>query len=437
MNYRRFRHLFVIAAFLFATTALVAEQAELKIEAKPKEAFVFVDGKAVNHHARKLELTPGQHTIGIYNYGFLPKVQTVTLKEGDNPELEVSLTPAGDAVKGPWGLLKIEGVHNRDAVFLNGKTTEFFIGHVDEATSHLFLKQKMVLPPGIHQVTIVDPRLDKEVFNGPVEIVANREAVLDAENGKIEYKNWEDGAEIATLPRFNSTASETIVAVAPVTGKLIADPAEINCGQPARLVWNATDAVYTTITANGVPIGTLPVSGEQTVSPTQTTTYEFRTVGPGGIFTTKQTLRVNNTIQTSLAVFPAEIRYHQVDDRVDQQGTATLKWSASNADSVRIDPIGPVTGTSGEAPISALPSRTDFGPIAEMKTYRITATNACGGSDTSTASVHITGSIDHEIAQALPGEDLPESGSPLPLIGLLGVGSLVSGAVLRRFHKNR
>lgn len=427
-----FRRVVVIAAFLFATTALVAEQAELKVEVKPKEAFVFVDGKPIGHHDKKLELTPGQHTIGVYNYGFIPQEKTVILKTGDNPELEINLEPSGGPVQGPWGRLKIEEIHNRDAVFLNGKTTDFFVGHVDETTSHVFLTQKMVLPPGIHQVTIVDPRLDKEVFSGPVEIVANRETILDAENGTTRFEPWKDGSTIHSLPRFSSDSTETIVAVAPVTGTLATDPAEINCGQPARLLWTANDAVQTTITANGVSLGTVPVAGEQTVSPKETTTYEIRTIGPGGVFTTKQTLRVNNTVQTSLTVFPSELRYRQKEETVQEQGSATLKWSASNADSIRIDPIGPVNGASGETTIPGVPKKTDFGPVAEMKTYRITATNVCGGSDTSTASLHLTGSIDHEIAQ-----QLPESASPLPLIGLVGLASLASGMVVRRFRKNR
>jgi LPXTG-motif cell wall-anchored protein len=436
MTYLKFRRLFVIATFLFATTALVAEQAELKVEVKPKEAFVFVDGKPFAHHPTKMELAPGEHTIGVFNYGFIPQVKTVTLKEGDNPELEITLQPTGDPVKGPWGRLRIEDVHNRDAVFLNGKTTDFFVGHVDETTSHALLGQKMVLPPGTHQVTIVDPRMGKEIFSGPVEIVANRETILDAEKGTVRFEAWKDGSAIHSLPRFSSSSSETIVAVAPVTGNLAIEPAGINCGQPARLIWNATDAVESTITANGVPLNAVAVSGELPVSPKETTTYEFKTIGPGGVFVTRQTLRVNNVIQTSLLASPAELRFHKVGDNVLEQGTSTLRWTASNADNVRIDPIGAVTGTAGEESIAGLPSATANGPVAEMKTYRITATNACGGSDTSTASVHITGSIDPEVAEAKPPE-LPQTASPLPLIGLLGFGSLASGVVLRRFRKNR
>lgn len=430
------RRVSVLAVLLFATSALIAEQAELKIEVKPKEAFVFVDGKPIGHHDKKLELTPGNHTIGVYNYGFISQVRTVTLNNGDNPELDINLEPAGDPVKGPWGRLKIEGVHNRDAVFLNGKTTDFFVGHADETTSHVFLNQKFVLPAGVHEVTIVDPRSDTLVFSGPVSIFENRETILEAKDGSVKYEPWKDGAAISSLPRFQSTSTETIVAVAPVKGTLSVEPAEINCGHPVRLAWTTDDAVQTSITAKGVPVGQTSLTGEQMVSPKETTTYELRAVGPGGVFTTTKTVRVDNTVQTSLTVFPSELRYRKTGDTVEEQATATLKWSASNADSVRIDPIGTMSEASGQTSINVIPINTDVGPVSEMKTYRITATNVCGGSDTGTVSLHVTGSIEKEVAQNLPPkQDLPETASPLPLIGLLGLGSLVSGLVLHGFRK--
>src|SRR5579859_1661681 len=419
MSIMKLFRLIAVTALFVGASALIAQEAELKVEVKPKEAFIFVDGKAYNHHDRKLELAPGEHTIGVYNYGFTPQIKTVVITAGDNPELEITLQPVGGPVQGPWGRLEIAEAHNRDAVFVNGKTTDFFVGHVDETTSHVFLTQKMVLPPGIHQVTVIDPKTGGEVYAGNVEIIANRKAILNVEKGAVHYESWSDGAKINSLPRFNSTSTETVVAVAPVTGNLTVEPAEINCNQPARLAWKASDAVLTTIKANGVPVENVPLSGEQMVSPKETTTYEFEAIGPGGKFTAKQIVRVNNTIQTSLNVFPNELRFHQLESTVDQQGKATLKWTASNADFVRIDPIGPVSGASGETTIAGVPNKTDFGPIAEMKTYKITATNACGGSGTSTASLHITGSIDRQIAEEKPPE-LPQTASPMPLLGLLG-----------------
>ena len=104
-----------------------------------------------------------------------------------------------------------------------------------------------------------------------------------------------------------------------------------------------------------------------------------------------------------------------------------------------VDPIGTVPA-SGEQTVSFTPAKTDLGAVNETRVYRITASNSCGGSDTTTAMVEIAGSIDPAepvvVASAEPLPPvLPQTGSPLPLIGLLGLVSLGSGLVLRRFTK--
>jgi hypothetical protein len=70
--------------------------------------------------------------------------------------------------------------------------------------------------------------------------------------------------------------------------------------------------------------------------------------------------------------------------------------------------------------------------VDETKNYTITATNICGGSDTQTASVHLTGAIEPEMTAKLP-----QTASPLPLFGLLGLGSVLTGLGIRAFRKGR
>jgi outer membrane protein OmpA-like peptidoglycan-associated protein len=70
-----------------------------------------------------------------------------------------------------------------------------------------------------------------------------------------------------------------------------------------------------------------------------------------------------------------------------------VTWSATNADSIAVDPFGSV-GTSGNREIPIIPSKTSVGPIDETLTYTLHAGNACGASETRTATLHITGSID-------------------------------------------
>ncbi len=88
---------------------------------------------------------------------------------------------------------------------------------------------------------------------------------------------------------------------------------------------------------------------------------------------------------------PAEVRYHKIGEKVDQPGTATVTWSAPNANTVSVDPLGSV-GTSGNRELQITPSKTSPGPIDETVTYTLHASNACGGSETRTATLHITGS---------------------------------------------
>jgi len=122
---------------------------------------------------------------------------------------------------------------------------------------------------------------------------------------------------------------------------------------------------------------------------------------------------------------------------VQEQGSTQLKWSASNADSVTIDPVGAVSGATGSQTIQAAPKQTTPGPIDETVTYKLTATNVCGGSDTTTASVHVTGNIGPEqvaAAEPTPAPELPATASPLPLLALLGMLSVGAGGILRRMR---
>jgi hypothetical protein len=100
-------------------------------------------------------------------------------------------------------------------------------------------------------------------------------------------------------------------------------------------------------------------------------------------------------------VEPAEVRYHKVGDQVEEQGNATLTWSAPLASTASLDPFGTVS-TSGSRTVQPTPSKTEVGPVDETVTYTLRSSNACGGSDTKTASIHLVGSID--LARAVVSE---------------------------------
>jgi len=406
----------------------------------PQEAYIFVDGKPVHHRSSTLKLTAGEHTISVYNYGYKPLTQKVTVTGGSPQKIQAHLEPAGGPVSGPWGRIQIEGVPGVSPVFLNGTTMEFFVGHVDEMNNNFMAKQQLIVPAGKHQLYVMRRDTNQPIWSGPVEVKANQRLILyanrDDKRGKIVYKNWKDGEKMKPEKRFDASTATATIVVAPVKAKLTAENPNIHCDQQAKLDWTSEDAAQTTVTANNQKVADAS-TGNLEVSPKETTKYELRAAGPGGIVTQEATVNVDNTVKASLGLSDPEVRYVKVGDTVKEQGSVNLKWTATNADSVQIDRIGPVTGNSGSESIKASPQSEAVGPVDETQTFKLTATNSCGGSDTQTVALHVTGSIEPEqVAQAEPPA-LPQTASPLPLLALLGVASLGAGGILRRRRARR
>src|SRR5262249_21115741 len=386
---------------------------------------------------------PGEHAITVYNYGFTPQTETMTVKGGGHyQEVTASLKPVQGTVKGPWGRIQIEGVPGTALVFMNGTTPEFFVGHADEMNNNFMAKQQLIVPAGTHQLYIVRRKTDQPIWFGKVDVKEDKRLILyvKGENkGDIVYKDWPEGKKIKDLKRFEAGTASATIAVAPVTGKLVVDRQDVKCNEPVKVSWNSTEATVGTVTANDQKVAQSP-NGELSVQPKQTTKYEFRAAGPGGSVVQNATVNVDPTVQASLSSSTENARFVKVGDKVQEQGTADLKWSATNAHSITLDPIGPVTGTSGTQSVQVEPSQTTTGPLDETKTFKLTATNVCGGSDTKTVAVNLTGSIEPEqVAQAEPPPEpeptpqpkLPATASPMPLLALLRMGSLGAGALLK------
>lgn len=432
------RRFLVIATFLVAAASLaIAQDAVVRVNVTPEEAYIFVDGQPIIHRSNTLNILPGEHTIGVYNYGYTPQVQKLFFEKGANQVLNARLKPIPEMVSGPWGRIQIEGVHGDALVMLNGTTPEYFVGHADETNHDIGAKQMLVAPVGTLNLYILDSKTFKPVWSGPIEVKENQRLILyvnRGSNGQIVYKDWKDGAKIASLKRFEAGTATATIAVAPLVTKFTADRNEIKCGEPVHLAWTTKDGVKTTVLADNQVLSD-SLNGDLAVQPTKTTTYQFRSVGPGGTVSNDQTIKVTNEVTTSLVPSANEIRFVKVGDKIMEQGTAKLNWTASNADAVHLEPVGLLTGNSGEETITATPATQAVGPVDEVRTYKLTATNACGGTHTSVATVHVVGSIEGEqVAEEKPPE-LPQTGSPLPLIALLGALSLGSGLILRWFAR--
>jgi hypothetical protein len=371
------------SAFAQSSTAT----GKLKIHVTPKQAYVFVDGKAIRDGNQTIELSAGSHEVGVRNYGYAPETKNVDITAGQTANLDVTLQTSGDKVSGPFGDIQLEG-HSRAAVLLNGTTPDFFVGHADEFNNTIGWHQWLLVKPGTYQVTATQK--GNTLWSGPVTVKAGERVIVYLDrNGETKTKDFKQGLTMGPQPRFGAGVASAMVPIAPVTAQLSAQASQVACGAPTELSWKSSDAVDTTISN----LGNVPASGNRSVSPTQATTYELTARGPGG--TAQQTVTVNVDAQptATLALSQPEVRYHKIGDKVVEQGTATLNWSASNANKVTIQPLGNVTD-SGSRSIEADPERTTTGTINREMTYTLTASNACGGTATKTATLRVTGSID-------------------------------------------
>jgi hypothetical protein len=381
-------------AVMLGASAFAQEKksGKLKVTVSPKQAYTFVDGKAMGPGNRTIKLAPGPHHLIVANYGYKFFEQDLSIDSDQTIPVKVDLASAGSEVPGPRGRIQIEVGTLRAgdaAVLLNGKKPEYFVGHIDEFNNDILLHQELIVPPGTHQVTVT--RYGKEIWSGAVAVAANQRVIVDISNGKQKVKDWasRSGELNGAIPRFNAGTASARIVVAPVGGSVSANPPNINCSQPTQLAWTSGE----TIDADMSGMSPVPTTGEKTISPRQTTAYEFTATGPGGVTKTSTTVEVNTVVQSTLGASPTEVRYRRIGDKVIQQESTTLNWSSSNSDAAALSPLGSVEG-SGTESISLAPTQTTDGPVDEEVKYTLTATNVCGGSDTKTVSVRVKGSIE-------------------------------------------
>jgi hypothetical protein len=383
--------MFFSAALLFQAAPIFAQSStnngKLHIHVSPKQAYVFVDGKAIRDGSQTIELPTGTHKIGVYNYGYIDNVQDVQIESGKKTNLDVTLQVSGDKVAGPFADIEFKG-DPRAAVLLNGTTPEYFVGHVDEFDWNWIWHQRLLVKPGTYQVTVT--REGNTIWSGPITAKAGQQVTVHLDrNGAISTKDWKEGLTMGPQPRFHAGVASATVPIAPVTAQLSAQKTSLACAQSTDLNWKTADAASISITN----LGDVPAQGSRSVSPTKTITYELTAMGPGGKATQDVTVNVNTQPTATISLSQPEVRYHQVGDKVMEDGSTTVNWSTSDANAVSVEPINNHAMT-GSQTIEAKPKKTSVGPVNENITYTLTASNTCGGTTTKTATLHVTGSID-------------------------------------------
>ena len=363
------------------------DSAKLKVHAQPKQAYVFVDGKAIRAGSHAIQLTPGDHTITVRNYGYTANSQKAQLTSGNETKLNVDLHPYGGEVSGPFADIEFKGDHQA-AVLLNGTTPEYFVGRAGEFDWDWLWHRRLLVQPGSYHVTVM--REGNTIWTGNIKASAGQKVIIHLnDNGREVDKNFAAGEKLGPQPRFHTGLLSRTVPVAPVTAEFAANSENVGCGANDTLKWSSTDAMNTSITG----LGSVPTEGDRVVTPTRDMTYVLTATGPGGKVTKTVKVNVNKEPTATLALSDPVLHYHKIGDKIVEQDSATLRWSATNASSASISPFG-TEDVNGSLTVTANPDETNVGPINHEITYTFTAANACGGSATQTATLHVIGSID-------------------------------------------
>ena len=157
MRHRVFRTFCGIlgGAFLLSSGAYAQDTkpGKLKISVSPKQAYTFIDGKAIGPGNRSIKLDVGTHHLVVANYGYKFVEQDISIDPDHTLPLDIKLEVAGAEVPGPRGRIQIEVGMRRAgdaAVLLNGNKPQYFVGHVDEFNNDIIKHQELIVPAGQH-----------------------------------------------------------------------------------------------------------------------------------------------------------------------------------------------------------------------------------------------------------------------------------------------
>lgn len=195
------------------------------------------------------------------------------------------------------------------------------------------------------------------------------------------YGSFTDSATITVMGKAPTTTPPvTPPATTTPTLTLVASSTLINYGSSTMLAWNSTNA--NSCTASDGWSGNKAVSGNQSVSPTATTTYTL-TCGNGGA-TTSQSVTIN-VASTSVPQAPGPIlSFTATPSSItdDTGASSTLSWSSSNTSYC--------LATNGWSGSKGLSGSQTVSPAATT-TYTLSCGGA-GGTTTLNAIVNVTAS---------------------------------------------
>ena len=242
---------------------------------------------------------------------------------------------------------------------------------VGSVTARATVTVGVSLAPVINSFTATPARIDKGKSSTLRWSVTNADSLsISPDIGTVSASGSRtvspSSTTTYTLTATNSVGSATARATvtvappgpAPKINYFNTIPKRIDQGQSTTLRWNTTNATRVSIEPG---VGTVRTRGIYRDSPSKTTTYTLTAANA--------TKSVKATVTVTVTAKEPAISYLiAIPARIDKGKSSTLRWSATNADTLSITPdIGPAIGTVTGTSLKVSPSSTT--------TYTLTATN--------------------------------------------------------------
>jgi len=293
------------------SSPVAAAQGTLVLRSNVAGADILVDGQLKGFTERanqsmKLELPAGPHTLQLSKAGYKDSpAQPITIAEKKDTAADLTLTASAEASSAPAGTYLSVRSKPGAEIKIDGK-----VAGMTDSNGAFPIK----IEPGTHlvQATLSGYR----PFSSNVIVKPN--------------------AKTAVVADLKAAAEPSVLS-------FIASQPRISAGQSSSLKWSTENAGEVRIDPG---LGVVAASGEQTISPTQTTTYTLTAKGDGGSATSKAVITVEAKADSNAAdILGIEETLARFKGAYDSMDVAAIRreWptiSQTQADAIKTTFLG-------------------------------------------------------------------------------------------------
>jgi hypothetical protein len=306
----------------FEALVEIPGKTKIFVDVTPRDAVVRIDGKVVDNPGKGVRVEPGKHTVEASSEGYKTESESVSVEKDQElraPAINLPKVPVpsfvasaanpptikrGEATTLTWktkdarqvsieGVGTFQGTDGTTTVSPQANTTYVLTAKGDGGSKTQTVTVNVVIPaaPKIDDFTATESTIVKGKSTKLKWNVQNaKEISIEPEVGGGLPPRGERDVRPTDTTEYVLTAKGDGVSITGKTRVTVTLPGKlaiefkaadnsITQGQSTKLRWNVQNAAEVSIDHG---IGSVPASGERTVSPAENTTYTLTATGEGG-----------------------------------------------------------------------------------------------------------------------------------------------------------